>query len=344
VAGVAISIVNWNTRDHLVRCLEALETACMGISADVIVVDNASTDGSVEAVRTRFPAVRLFALQENIGFAAANNLAIENSTAEAVLLLNPDIYLSREALEGMLDFLSSRPDAGGVGAVLTGHDGEIQASFFRRVPSRVQVLLFYTTLELVTKKIPLLRRRYLEPDLRGRDPVAVDQLPGACCLVRRTAIEEVGMLDPDYFIWFEDVDWCYRMRRAGHALYALPMLKALHAGGASFENWSVDRKLWQFFRSYFRFLCKFRLDPLLTWSYRVVLLDLAFKELLVRIRPFVLPWVTRPIYSVTILRALATELRRVIRSYRRGELVRFVDDRVPGAADPAHPGMVSTRS
>jgi N-acetylglucosaminyl-diphospho-decaprenol L-rhamnosyltransferase len=344
VSTVAISIVNWNTREHLMRCLEALESACAGVVADVVVVDNASSDGSADAVRTRFPEVRLFAMAENIGFAAANNLAIANSTGEAVLVLNPDIYLSREALEGMLEFLRSRPDAGGVGAVLTGHDGEVQASFFRRVPNRMQVLLFYTTLELLTKKIPFLRRRYLEPDLRGRAPVPVDQLPGACCLLRRTVIDEVGLLDPDYFIWFEDVDWCYRMRRAGHTLYALPSLKALHAGGASFENWSVDRRLWQFFRSYFRFLCKFELDALLIWSYRVAVVDLAFKELLVRIRPFVLPWVTRPIYSVAILRALATELRDVIRAYRRGELVRFVDESVPGAVEPPRPRVVSTRT
>lgn len=332
---LAISIVNWNTRDHLIRCLEALETACSGVDTEIVVVDNASADGSAEAVRHRFPDVRLYALEENIGFAAANNLAIESSRGDSVLLLNPDIYLSREALEGMLRFLEGHSEAGAVGAALTGHDGEIQASFFRRVPGGMQVLLFYTTLELITQRIPWLRRRYLEPDLRGEEPVVVDQLPGACCLVRRDVIDQVGMLDPDYFIWFEDVDWCYRMRQAGYTLYALPALKALHAGGASFENWSVDRRIWQFFRSYVRFLCKFRMDALLRWSYRVLSVDLAFKEILVRARPFVLPSARRPIYSVTILRALRRELQQIIRSYRRGQLVRFTDGAIPGAADLA---------
>lgn len=320
-----MTIVNWNAGEHLVRCLESLERACEGVEAEIVVVDNASGDGSGALVRDRFPHVRLLELRENLGFAGGNNVAIRETRSDYVLVLNPDVVLAPGSVRAMVEFLETRAEAAGAGAVLVGADDRVQTVYYRRFPTRAQVLLFYTTLEIVFRRVPFLRRRILDYDLRGERPVSVDQLPGACTLLRRSVLEEVGLFDPHYFIWFEDVDWCYRARRAGHRLYALPSVRAFHAGAGSLTRWSVDRWVWQFFRSFFRFLCKHRLDELIPWSYAVVRADLVLKRSIVRIRPWIPFWRARGVRSIETLFALRKEIDGILDRHHRGELVRYTE-------------------
>jgi N-acetylglucosaminyl-diphospho-decaprenol L-rhamnosyltransferase len=321
-----ICIVNWNTREHLSRCLAALRNADGTVNAEVVVVDNASHDGSAAMVRDRFPDVQLIELAENVGFAAANNLAIEQSVGDYVLVLNPDIYVRSDSVARLVEFLDAHPEAAAVGGMLVGLDGKPQPFYYRRFPSRGQVLLFYTTLLLISEQVPWLRRRFFEHDLRGDAPVPVDQIPGACCLVRRSVIDEIGSMDPDYFIWFEDVDWCYRMRQAGHALYVLPDVEVTHAGGVSFGGWSADQKTWQFRQSLFRFLCKFQLDPLIAWSDRVVRADLLLMEWLVRALRWSPVKPKRTLAKPETLAALRASIRGVVERHRRGEISTLTAD------------------
>lgn len=338
---VSVAIVNWNTRDHLAACLESLGNACVGLHAEIVVVDNASSDGSAAMVAERFPDVKLIPLQENVGFAGANNIAFRESTGACVLVLNPDIIIGKEALRGMLRFLEARPDAAAVGVAMRGVDGRVQAEFYRRFPSRSQILLFYTLLGYASARVRSLRERVFEHAIGGAEPVDVEQLPGACVMVRREVIGEVGPMDPDFFIWFEDVDWCYRMRRHGYGLYVLPGLSVTHAGGSSFTSWSIDRRVTQFFVAMTRFLCKHRLDHLLEWQRRIVAADLLAKELLIRGRLAIPIRPRGPLPNPDSLRRLRHRIHEIVRRYRAGELVQF-DDRgygfEPMRTRPRNPG------
>lgn len=331
-SSVAVAIVNWNTRDHLVRCLESLRVACQGLDAEVLVVDNASLDGSADTVRRSFPEVRLFDLDENLGFAGGNNLAMRESRGDYVLILNPDIRADPASIRTMLDFLDAHPEAAGAAATLWGFDGRVQTEFYRRFPSRMQIVLFYTLLAYLSHRSTWLKKRYFEYALGSSGPIPVDQLPGACCMVRREVIEEIGLMDPDYFIWFEDVDWCYRMRKAGYQLFALPSARMIHAGGASFDGWSIDRRLSQFYKSMFRFLEKHDLHPLSRWAERVLAADLRLKEWIVRVRLLIPIRSRQTLPAPETLRALRRTIRQIVVASRRGELPKFSDDLPSGGS------------
>lgn len=322
---VTIIIVNWNTWSHLEHCLESLPAAVAELDADIVVVDNASTDGSVELVRERFPLVRCIALPHNVGFAAANNAALGEAVAEYALLLNPDIVAPPGSVERMVHALDEREGVSAVGAVLVGHDKRTQAEFYRRFPSRVQILLFYTLLGYAARLVAPVRRRWFEHDVTGNNAVEVDQLPGACLMVRLSTVREVGLMDPDYFIWWEDVDWCYRMRQAGHTLAVLPWVRMIHAGGSSFGAWSIDRRVSQFFRSYLRFLSKYQMEQLMRWSHHVLIADLWLKEMIVRLVQY---WriPTRTVWPrPESIRAIRKDIALVVAAHDRGELPAYSD-------------------
>jgi N-acetylglucosaminyl-diphospho-decaprenol L-rhamnosyltransferase len=338
---VSVCIVNWNTREHLERCLRSLPEACEGLDAEIIVVDNASADGSAAMVAGGFPGVRLFALSENLGFAAANNLAMEHAHGDYLLILNPDIYAPAGSVTELVDFLAAQPGPAGAGAALVGHDGKVQTPFYRRFPSRAQVLLFYTALRYVTRGMTGLAHRYFDRDVAGSEPVAVDQLPGACCLLPREIVRRVGPMDPDYFIWYEDVDWCFRIRGAGYPLWALPGVRMLHAGGASFGSWSKGKQLRQFFLALFRFLIKFRLEGLTRFSLAVLAGDLWVEEMGVRLVQAFPAGARLDIPRWELLRDLRREMKELVAAHRRGLAVRLTSQGPvyePASAVPAETG------
>jgi N-acetylglucosaminyl-diphospho-decaprenol L-rhamnosyltransferase len=230
---LSVIIVNWNVQELLAGCLTSVYESLHGapIEHEVWVVDNASSDGSVDMVRQRFPQVRLIANQENCGFAAANNQALVQAAGRFAVLLNPDTVVHNQALVGLQRFLLQTPGAGMAGPRLIYADGRFQHSAFR-FPSLAQALFDFFPMH----------NRLLDSRLNGRyprrlyasgQPFAIDHPLGACMMVRREAVEQVGLLDEGFFMYCEEVDWAKRFRRAGWSIYCLPVAEVVHLEGQS---------------------------------------------------------------------------------------------------------------
>jgi N-acetylglucosaminyl-diphospho-decaprenol L-rhamnosyltransferase len=333
---VAVGIINWNTREELRRCLASLEPEARAGTLTVVVVDNASSDGSAAMVEAEFEWATLVANPENAGFAAGVNAALTSCPADYTLILNPDVEVPPGAVGALVGYLEDADDVVAVSPVLVGGDGQPQAHLYRRFPSLGQLLLFWTGLAWISRRIPALRRRYLEHALEGERPITVDQLPGAAILVPAFAVRQVGLFDPGYFIWFEDVDWCYRARQAGYTLAVLPWVRVRHEGGASFRPWSVQVRATQFYRAFFRFLCKHRLDRIRRWAVPLLTVDLLVKDLaLDALR--LLGW--RGVDSFHPLRPIRQGIREIVARHDAGELVylspRGIEPRPPVTNAPA---------
>jgi GT2 family glycosyltransferase len=224
---LSVVILNYRTPDLLMECLAALEQNPLTIGAsEVCVVDNASGDDSVQRVRDNYPTVRVIESESNSGFAAGNNLGISQCDGRYLLVLNPDTQVHAGALDELVRFMDATPGAGAAGGQLIGLDGEVQDSC-REFPNLLAVILRGTPLHRVFPNHPSLRR-YLLADRPHDTLQEVDWVLGACLLMRREAWEEVGPLDEGFFMYYEDIDWCYRARRAGWAIYYAPAARITH--------------------------------------------------------------------------------------------------------------------
>jgi GT2 family glycosyltransferase len=245
---LSIIIVNLNTKDLLLQCLESVFQTGEEVEKEVFVVDNASTDGSRTAVEKRFPEVNFIQNQMNLGFAKANNQALKLSKGNYVLLLNPDTQIKKGAIEEMVLFMNAHPKVGVVGGQLLNSDGSKQNSI-ANFPSLATEFLNKSLLRwLFPKQFPGKERDYPEP-------IEVDSVIGACMMVRREAMEQVGLLDEDYFLFLEETDWCYRMKRAGWKIYHLPQAEIYHSQGKSVEAKKEKAKL-EYYRSRYHFFKK----------------------------------------------------------------------------------------
>lgn len=271
---LSVVIVNWNGGALLRRCLESIYRNEGEIELEVLVVDNNSSDGSPSMVRDRFPQVQLIRNEANLGFAQAANQGIRRSRANCVFVSNPDIEVKPNSLERMLDLLDERRGVGAVGGKLLNPDGTVQMrGYYNQFPSPGQVLMNYTALGRVLSS--LLKDR-VDWDKRG----PVDQSPGGCTLFRRKALENVGGFDEDFFLWFEDVDLCYRLRKGGWDIYYLPSCEFVHYGGKSIGLLEKEERERLFFASMFRYFRKhFRRRDILIAKW-VMLSDLVLKVLL----------------------------------------------------------------
>jgi GT2 family glycosyltransferase len=193
-----------------------------------VVTDNGSTDGSHEMLTERFPYVRIVQNEGNVGVARANNQCIQNSGGRYIWILNNDTVINRESVEAMVHFLDEHPEAGAVGGNLLNPDGTYQSGSFG----------FPTLLEefLIVSHIGRRLNPYY-PSHNGPWPTArtVDWISSASILVRRTAIEEIGLIDEEYFIYSDETDWQYRLWQAGWPVHYLPQVTTIHFGGGSFE-------------------------------------------------------------------------------------------------------------
>lgn len=252
VPDLSIVIVNWNTCDLLARCIDAIREQGAQIDYDIWVVDNASTDGSVEILRVEFPWVHLLEAETNLGFARANNWAMATCQGRYVLLLNSDAFLLSGALEELFAAIRGASNAGAVGAQLLNPDGSFQAGA-SPFPTLWSELLVLTTLGR-----RLYGRHYPSTGPDERDTSRpVDYVEGACLLVRREVLEAVGGLDDGYFMYAEEVDWCYRMRQAGWEVWYAPAARVVHLGGASSANRRPQREA-DLYRSRVRFFRQHR--------------------------------------------------------------------------------------
>jgi GT2 family glycosyltransferase len=230
---IAVAIVNYNTREHLHACLATVQ---LEAPSEVVVVDNASSDGSTEMVRADYPWVALHANKTNLGYGAAANQAIASCSAEYVLLLNSDTLLQAGALMALSGYLDLHPHAAIVGPHLVEADGTLQASCYP-FPTPLNTFLENSTSaillgRLIRRHIPLLRNFYLRtwPHTSAR---VVPWLKGAALAIRRTAFDAVGGFDESYFMYFEDADLCYRLNAAGWKVHFVPITTVVHIGGAS---------------------------------------------------------------------------------------------------------------
>ena len=242
---LSIVLVNWNTRDLLLSCLASLPAGLGGCSAEIWVVDNGSSDGSVAAVAAAHPEVRLMANRDNRGFAAANNQAIAASRGRYIVLLNSDTLVRPGALAALARFLDVHREVGIVGPELRNGDGSLQHSWAA-----------FPTLgsELLGRNVRA-RRPYTTRD--GGEAYSVDWVGGACFVIRREAIAQVGLLDEQYFMYSEEADWCWRARQRGWLVCYYPAAPIVHLGGQSSRMASARMRA-ELYRSKLIFFYKHR--------------------------------------------------------------------------------------
>ena len=209
---LSIIIVSYNVRSYLEQCLQSVQKALEGIEGEVWVVDNNSQDDSVDVLRRDYPWVRLIANTENMGFARANNLAIRQSQSDYVLLLNPDTVVEEPTLRGVLDFMDAHPEAGGAGVMMHNEDGTLAPESRRGLP----------TPWVAGLKMFGFTKRYYMSHLPWDQPGRIDVISGAFCFLRRKAIDQVGLLDEDFFMYGEDIDLSYRLLKGGWQNWYLP--------------------------------------------------------------------------------------------------------------------------
>lgn len=230
---LTLCIVNWNTRDFLRECLtSAYEFRPGDVELEVIVVDNASEDGSAAMVSTEFPQAVLVANPDNRGYAEGNNQALRLATGDYLLLLNPDVVLHPESLSHSLAFMNSRVDTGALGCRLVGADGQTQRSL-RSFPDPGPVLWEFLGLSRLFPKSHWFGA-YRMTWFDYNSVIEVDQPMGSFLLLSRAALEKVGLMDPQFPIFFNEVDWCWRAKREmGFRIFYTPDVVVTHYGGGS---------------------------------------------------------------------------------------------------------------
>ncbi|EPY7710147.1 glycosyltransferase family 2 protein [Bacillus pacificus] len=245
----SVVVVNWNSEKYIRECFNALLTTMNElkhkIDVEVIVVDNASTDSSVKIIEEEFKWVKLIKSLQNNGFSKANNIAIKYSTGEYILLLNTDAIINTSALKNSIEFLEENSDAGVAGCQLLNADGTNQQSFGRQLNFK-NILIETLFLEKVFK----LKNK------TNNQPFEVDYVCGAYFLVKKQAIEEVGLLDEDYFFYVEEADWCYRMKKHGWTSYVIPTETVIHYRGGSSTKVNPFKYMIQLQKSKFIFARK----------------------------------------------------------------------------------------
>ena len=298
ITSLPIVIVHYNTPDLLRGCLRSLRDCTRPLQ--VVVVDNASTDRTVETLQGEFPGVRFIYNKENRGYAAANNQGIRETLREftalgsdalaaarpphlaqplvagqtlaglsAILLLNPDTVVQPGAIETLVSFLETHPQAGAIGPRLLNPDGSLQENAFTFPTLPMSFFDFF----------PLHGRLYHSrlngrfPEMRGERPFPIDHPLGACLLLRGAALQEVGLLDEGYFVYVEEVDLCYRLKQAGWEVWHVPAARVVHYGGQSTKQVS-ERMVVELHRSRYRFFHKYYPAPFRFFHRQIIRLGL----------------------------------------------------------------------
>ena len=258
---ISFIIVNWNTRDILMDCLNSIYKTVKDIDFEIYVVDNNSTDGSQEAVKKEFPDVMLIENEINTGFAYANNQALRIMQGRFAVLLNSDAVLKEQAIKKLLTFMIATSSAGIAGVQLLNEDSSLQNSI-DNFPSTETEIFNKSILRLFfPDKYPSKNRIY-------EKPIEVDSVIGACMMIRKEAIDEVGVFDEDYFIFLEETDWCFRMYKKGWKVFHVPDAEVFHLSGHSKKK-TPWRSQIEYYISLYKFFRKNR-TPLSYLTLRVL--------------------------------------------------------------------------
>jgi GT2 family glycosyltransferase len=268
---LSIVIVSWNVREDLRECLQSLlrdeGSRLESGEIEIIVVDNASTDGTAEMVNLEFPRVKLLVNSQNLGYTKANNIGINHSRGKYILLLNPDTIVHQGALQALIDCAESHPEAGIIGAKLLNPDGSVQRSA-RSFPDIGAGLFRNTFLGRLFPNNPFVRR-YLLADFGYDEVREVDWVSGAAMLVRRDLIERIGGLDERFWAYCEDVDLCWRTWQAGYKVLFCPNAVITHKVGRSSDQRLVPsliqhhKSMWLFYLKNYRHRYPLVLFPLI---------------------------------------------------------------------------------
>ena len=268
VPDVSIILVCWNNKNYLEPCLRSLYDGCMHSRFDVVVVDNGSTDGSQAMLREMFPLVQIIQNDHNVGLSRASNQGIMVTHGRYVLLLNNDTLVNCSCIDSMIEFLDVNPKTGAVGGQLLNPDGSFQGGYAE----------FSTLLEefmIATRLGELIGQGYPSHGDTSQ-PKSVGWLSSACLLLHRAALDQVGLLDEEYFIYGDEADLQYRLNKAGWNVYYLPGVSTIHFGGRSMNRWSRRKMV---YRGKMLFYKK-NYGPLRTVALRTMFFGLSFAKLM----------------------------------------------------------------
>lgn len=263
---LSILIVNWNVRDYLAACLDSIRRGADGLTCEVIVVDSASTDQSVQMLHERYPWVRVIAEATNVGFTRGNNIALAAAQGELVLLLNPDTKIIDDALIRMVRFMQDTPDIGVLGPRTLNTDGTPQSSR-RRFPKLITAIFESTWLQPYAPRRVL--DHYYARDVADDAIADIDWVQGSALMTRRVIYEQLGGLDERYVMFSEELDWCRRIRNAGWRAIYLGTARIIHHGGKSTEQVVANKHIY-FQQSKLRYFRKFH-GPLVAGILRAFL-------------------------------------------------------------------------
>lgn len=264
---LSIVLVCWNNKNYLEPCLHSLYEGKLHSQFDVVIVDNGSTDGSQAMLRERFPAVQLIQNDYNVGLGKASNQGIEATCGRHVLLLNNDTLVNGPSFDAMVAFLDENPQVGAVGGKIFNADGTVQ-SCYNNFSTLLEEFLIATRLgELIAEGYPAI--------VKDDQVRSVGWISSACLMVRRTALDEIGLLDEAYFIYGDEADLQYRLKQAGWLVYYLPSATIIHFGGRSMNRWSRRKMVYRgkmlFYKKHY--------GPLRTAALRALLGGLSLSKL-----------------------------------------------------------------
>jgi GT2 family glycosyltransferase len=252
---LSIIIVNWNSKDYLVKAIASVEAETKGIEFEVVVIDGGSFDGCDEMLQQSYPHVVFIQSDKNIGFAKANNEAFKMSRGRNILFLNPDTEVEGLAIKTLYDRLNALPNAGIVGPKLLNSDRSLQESCIRAFPTILNQVL---ESDLLRNLFPKAALWGMEPLMaKNEAPKEVEAVSGACFIMKRSVFEQIGMFSTDYFMYSEDIDLCHKVRKAGLNTYYVPRAVVVHhcggssssqAGANTFSSVMMLESRWRFFR------------------------------------------------------------------------------------------------
>jgi N-acetylglucosaminyl-diphospho-decaprenol L-rhamnosyltransferase len=267
IPDLSIVLVCWNNKDYLQPCLRSLYDSGLRSTFDVVVVDNGSTDGSQEMLRLNFPEVLIIQNDHNVGLGKASNQGIVVTRGRYVLLLNNDTIVNSPSLDAMVQFLDEHPEAGAVGGQLLNSDGTVQ-SCYNNFPTLHEEFLIAT--RLGERLWPCYPANVNDTHVRS-----VDWMGSACLMLRRAALDKVGLLDEEYFIYGDEADLQYRLKKAGWQVFYLPHATTIHYGGRSMTRWGRRKMV---YRGHMLFFQK-NYGPLRTTTLRMMLAGLSLVKI-----------------------------------------------------------------
>jgi GT2 family glycosyltransferase len=253
---LSVCIVSYNVRDFIIQALHSIKRALRDISHEIIVVDNASVDGSVQAIDITFPDVAVFTNIRNLGFSAANNIALRKTRGDYIVLINPDTIVQEDTFSKLIAFMEKTPDAGAVSCKILNPDGSFSIDSRHSIPTPMTAfwkLIGFNRLFPQSKIFGRYNLTYLDPD----QSYSVDAISGSFMFIRKKTIEKVGLLDENFFMYCEDVDYCYRIAKCGWKIYYYPETSIVHYKGESTKKNNLDyiitfnKSLYIFYKKYF---------------------------------------------------------------------------------------------